>query len=503
MARTGGWIAVVLAAALLRLPLAAQEPRFSEQLTVREREILVDVPDSLAGDRLDPEDFLVLVDGAACRVTRTELAGSDWSIVVYVDRSLARPGTVFYSSLAFAKSVAGLTGLGTVELVVAGSDPRIAVAPTRETEPLRRALTDLAAEARVERDRSEGLAEAREALSPLIIRRQLDKLLGVLTSRRPSGPHAVLLVIDGFEVPSQEADAGGPAADFRRAARLLAAYGWTTIPVSMGRKGIGQEIAPRSEIEILREGTAPSSQSTSVPPLRYGRRRRPGPTTTLAFTGVIDLWLDPKTAMLRVFSQATAGTVIGFEEQLGPTLAALSRRRRIWIGDPDLPVDGSLHPLEVRVADKLHVEVLFPGVAVGLPGQAKVARAAEWLRSASPEETAEVRLENLLAGQPTAGDLPLVAAARRTPRGLELALEIAPLSLAESAPPGPIRISYAFPWDEGIATVHHEILPAGELAKGWHAVLPVDPPAGSRRMAVVVEVLGAEKWSGTTLQIAD
>jgi hypothetical protein len=506
MARIEAWIAAVLAAALLRLPLAAQEPRFSEQLTVREREIVVDVPDSLAADRLGPEDFLVLVDGAARAVTRTEPVGTDWSIVVYVDRTLASPGTVFYSSLALAKWIAELTRLGAVELVIAGSDPRVAVAATRSADPLRLALTDLAAEARVERDLGDVLAATREALSSLAIRRQLDKLLGLLTSRRPSGPHAVLFIVDGLEASSQGALAGGPDAEFPRAGRLLAAYGWTTLAVSLGRSGSGQAIAPRSEIEILREGTAPSSQSTSVPPLWYGRYRQPGTPSTLAFTGVIELWLDPRTAALRTLSQATAGTVIGFEEQLGPTLADLSRRRRIWIADPDLPPDGGLHPLEVRIVDRVHVDFLFtglPGAAVSFPGPSKPARTQQWLGSASPEEIADVRLDNLLAGQPAAGDLPLVATAARTAKGLEIRLAIDPLSLTEPAPAGPVRISYAFPAGEGTAAAHHEILPAGDLVQGWHGALTVVPPAGSRRLAVVVEALNAGRWFGRALPIPD
>jgi hypothetical protein len=500
MTRTRRWTAAGLAAVLLGLPLAGQDPRFSGQLTIREREILVDVPDLLAEERLVPGDFQVLVDGQPREVTRTEPAAGDWTTVIYVDRVLASPGTVFYSGLALANHTRDLTRLGTVEVAVASSDPRVAVAPTREAEPLQQVLTDLAAEARVERDRSEGRAAA--GPSPLQIRRQLDKLLAFLTARRPTGPHAVFLVMDGLDLSPEEiaalgseapAEPGTPAGAFR----LLAAYGWIAIPVPLRKEGIGTEIAPQSEIEIFRQSSAPSKHQSGVPPILPGR---PPQKTTLAFPGVIDLFIAPKTAVLRILSQATAGTVIGFEEQIGPTLAALSQRWRIWIVEPDAPVDGRLHSIAVSLSTRMKVDVPFGSIAVGPARKVKQVRAPEWIRSSTPEGIAEARLENLLAGHPADGDLPLTAVVRRTPAGLELSIEVPPLQLPGSTPSSPVRISYAFPEEEG-AAVHHETLPGGDLEKGWRRTLIVAPLPGSRQIAVVVDALGPERWTGKVLAI--
>ena len=61
---------------LLVLPggLPAQPPEtFSENLIVREREILIDLPESF--DRLEPQGIRVLVDGTPREVTRAERAG--------------------------------------------------------------------------------------------------------------------------------------------------------------------------------------------------------------------------------------------------------------------------------------------------------------------------------------------------------------------------------------------------------------------------------------------
>jgi len=497
---------LALAAAALRLPLAAQEPRFSGQLTIREREILVDVPDLLEGDRLAAGDFQVRVDGQPREVSRAAPAAGAWTVVVYVDPALASPGTVFYSGLALANRAADLTRLGTVELVVADPEPRVTVPPTREPLPLHQALADLAAAARVERDRAGGLAAA--GPSPDRIRGRLDELLLWLTARRPAGPHAVFLIMDGPDLTPEQtaalgspAPAGGPetvAAVFQRTARLLAAYGWVAIPVPLRKEQVGAPIAPRSELDIFRETTAPSSQSTSLPPIRPSRRSQ---KTTLAFPGVLDLFLAPQTAALRLLSQATAGTLLGFEEQIGPTLAALVRRWRLWIPEPDAPADGRLHPLAVTVADQTQVGVVAFQLDVGLPGRRKDTRSPLWLRSGTPEEIAEMRLAALLAGQAgTGGELPLSAAARRTPAGLELQLAVAGLP-AESAE-GPLRISYAVP-TEGGSIFHHAVVAAGDLGKGWRGTVAVAPPPGSRRLAVVVEALGAEKWAGRVLPVGD
>jgi hypothetical protein len=302
--------AALLAALLFPSGIPAQqqpgETTFSESLTVREQEILVDLPDTIDGNRLDPEDFRVLVDGVPREVTRAEPA-SDWTIVLYVDQVLARPGTVFYSTLALANHARELARTGTVEVVVAGSDPRVVLPATREEKSIKQTLTDLSAAARVERDIREGRqgregpAKGEGAPSVEQARRQLDKLLAFLASRRPSGPHAVFLVAGGPDLtPEQTAlleqkddPAAAAASVFHSASRVLAAYGWVTLPVPLRRDGIGVEIAPQSGLERIRQSGAPSGQQNGVPPIIPSRPPR---ETTLNWTGVIDLATAPETA---------------------------------------------------------------------------------------------------------------------------------------------------------------------------------------------------------------
>lgn len=482
-------------AALAVAAMDAQTQRFTERLTIREREILVDLPDELQKKAFKPGDFQVLVGGQPREVTRAEpVAAADgeppWTIVVYVDRVLASPGTVFYSGLALSARGADLTSLGSVEVVVADSDPRQALAPTREARRLKRTLTDLSAAARVDRDRRD--RRPAPPAEPAQLGRQLDKLLAFLAAHPPAGPHAVLLVADGLDLPDEQIaalDRGSPgapqtvAAALQRTARLLAAYGWVAVPVPLRKEQAGTPASMRSDLETFRENSA-GSHSGSLPPTIVFAPHKP---TSLAFPGVIDLMIAPRTAALRALARPTAGTVIGFEVQLDEVLRAFKRRWRVWLTEPDKPVDGLLHSL-----------------AVALPGRLEAVRAPEWLRSSTPEEIAEARLENLLAAKPNDGKLPLTATVAGMAAGtaeLELRLELAPLQLPEGAPPGPLRISLAWSGADGAPRIHHRIVPGVDLAKGWRYAEPLAPPAGARRLAVIVEALGPESWGGTVVSV--
>ncbi len=209
---------------------------------------------------------------------------------------------------------------------------------------------------------------------------------------------------------------------------------------------------------------------------------------------MIDLATAPETAALRVLSRASGGTVLGFEQQIEPALAALSTRWRLWIGDPDEPVDGRLHTVAVRLPDQMQVVAFFFPIAINLPGGARrTARPQAWLRFSTPQEIAEARLEGLLSGRDVpGGDLPLTAGLHRTASGLEIRIDVAPVQ--NPARPGPVRIS----WGCSDGGVRHQIVPVESLEKGFLQTIWIEP---CRRIAVVVEALGPERWAGKVLEI--
>lgn len=484
---TGRWPRrFLLLAALLAAPGVAQPPEtFSEQVFVREMELVVDLPDVLQNNGWKPGDFQVLVDGQPREVTRVEPVADaadprPWNVVVYVDEVLASPGTVFYAGLALAEQAAGLTGLGNVEVVTAASDPVAVLPATREARTVDEVLTGLSAKARVERD--QGLKRP-----GLPAARQLEKLVAFLTARRAAGPRVLFLVADGFEVTAQESallegqSAAAPApgsaiAAFRDTARLLAAYGWVTVPVPLRKEGLGLPRSTVSDVDRIRAST----EGYGVPPVILIPRR----STSLVYEGVIDVLVEPQTAPLRALARPTTGTVVGYDVQLGPLLADLSRRWRVWVAAPDT-VDGRMLPVEVRI-----------------PGRSKDVRAQEWVRSGTPEGVAEARLRNLLAGEPPTGGLPLEAEARDVaPSTLEIRITAAPFKTAGPATPGPVRISYAFTGGDDTVHLRHQLVPADGVAeRGWSHTARVEIPAGTRKVAMVVEDLATETWNGRVLR---
>ncbi len=371
---------ITIAAAVAAATAAAQPPQFSEQLTVRERPILVSLPDNLARARLQSGDFQVLVDGQPREVTRAEPlsapGGAPWTIVVYVDEVLAGPATVFASEVALAGHARELSRLGGVEVVrAAGPSPSVVLPATLEARSVEGKLASLASAARIERDRDGG--KKRPAPSAAEVGQQVDALVAFLAAHKAAGPRLLFLVADGMDLPAEQVaalsgnggnsgggapeTAAGPAASFRNAARTLAAEGWIVVPLSVRPGSPGQPTMPRTNLEQFRESAAPSSHTNGPPPDLPPHRRQ---ETPLSYSGVIDLASEPRMATLHTLAEATAGTVVGFEVQLASLLAELPRRWTIWVTVPETKEGaGALHTLTVK-----------------LPGKQADARAPGWVR---------------------------------------------------------------------------------------------------------------------------
>ncbi len=380
---------VTLAVAAITVTVTAaaaqQPPQFSEQLTVRERPILVSLPGNLANARLQSGDFQVLVDGQPREVTRAEPlsapGGAPWTIVVYVDEVLASPATLFASEVALAGHARELSRLGSVEVVTAaGPAPRIVLPATLEARAVEGKLASLGSAARIERDRSSGKKRAAPAADQ--VGRQVDALLAFLAAHPASGPRLLFLIADGMDLPAdqvavlaskpamrmpamppprrRQARRGDPAVTFRHAARILAAQGWTVVPLAVRPESPGNPTMPRTNLELFRESANPSGHANGPPPDLPPHARK---TTPLSYSGVIDLASEPRMAILHTLAEATAGTVVGFEVQLAALLAELPHRWTIWITVPETKEGaGDLHTLTVK-----------------LPGRQTDARAPAWV----------------------------------------------------------------------------------------------------------------------------
>ena len=361
----------LVAGLVLTAGAGAQSPKtFSGQVDIREREILVSLPSNLAKARLHPHDFQVLVDGQPREVARAERVSAPWTVLVYVDRVLASPATAFSSEVTLADHARDLTRLGTVEIAVAGPDPRTSLPPTRDSRLVELTLANLSATARKERDR----APAGQGGPPAGpgSRQQLDKLLANLASRHPAGPRVLFLVADGADLapaevalleggtPPPPGSPEGTATAFLDAGRRLAAQGWVVIPMAVKPGDPGTPIAPRSDLDRVNESASPSQHTNSGPPTLRSQHLA---STSLAYPGVLALSTEPRLAPLRALAEGTAGVVIGYDVQLPALFTELPRRWTIWVAEPAAPADDRLHTLSVQ-----------------LPGRNAEARAPRWLR---------------------------------------------------------------------------------------------------------------------------
>src|SRR5579872_598286 len=289
--------ATITLAAIATVTAAAQPPQFSEQLTVRERPILVSLPDKLANARLQSGDFQVLVDGQPREVTRAEPlsapGGAPWTIVVYVDEVLAGPATLFASEVALAGHARELSRLGGVEVVTAaGPSPSVVLPATLEARSVEGKLASLASAARIARDRDGGRKRPDTSAADAV--RQVDALVAFLAAHKAAGPRLVFLVADGMDLPAEQVAAlagnvggapeatAGPAASIRNAARTLAAQGWIVVPLAVRAGSPGQATMPRTNLEQFRESAAPSSHTNGPPPDLPPHRRQ---ETPLSYSG--------------------------------------------------------------------------------------------------------------------------------------------------------------------------------------------------------------------------
>lgn len=440
---------------------AAEPPpeTFTEDVTVREASVVVDVPATLRRRALVPAEVRVFEDGQPRPVTRVEPFPGRADLVVWLDGPLARGATRFESALALARQAAGLAGAGTVEVVTAAPEPKVELPATDSAERLAAVLGEIAARARREAD---GPPQGSDVKT---VRRQLDRLLLYLAGRQTEGPHLLLYVADG-------SDAAAVQPLFAEAGETLAAYGWTVVGFAVKSSDPGE---PKRGLTDTNRVIDTTSRRDDPPPPIF----QPKPTN-LEYDKVLDAFVQSGSASLRALSQPTAGTLVAIERQLGTFLRALPERRRVWY--LPTPPDGRDHTLEVRLA-----------------AGGKVLRGQTRARSATPQALAEVRLRALLLGDAARGDLPFTA---RLAAGGERRLE---LHLAASDKPtvvGPLRLSVAY---EGAAgpTFHHEMLKEGLVAEGdWKRAVPVAVPPGSRRVAVLLEDLGRSEWDGEVLDVA-
>jgi|CXWL01.1.fsa_nt_gi hypothetical protein len=483
-------LALALVALTAAPPSRAADPTYQESLDVRELEVTVGLPD-LAKSRLgklDSKAFQVLDDGIACAVTRAVPVGPSggqgpgpWSVIVYVDRALARRDTVARSLGALAGRAQDLVRLGRVEIVVADPIPIVALTASGDPEAI---ATTLAEVARRAAPTAAGEGDPAEAPTLDRVRNQTARLLTALAGRDPAGPRVLLVVADASEAQLTESGRGQLPANllqqFPEAGQALASFGWSVVTVA---------IAPEPPLPTAPGKPAPVDDFDRFRETAQGNQREVTFAIGKGDAGKADFDLDravanafePRGALVRALARESGGGVVQSVVALERTLAELGQRWQLVYRAPGKP-DGRLRPVEVRL----------------LPEDTRLT-SPRWRRSGTPEQVGRARGIDLLAGGGAAmANLPakidLVSGLTGRP---VIRVQLAAPTTGQPSLVGPLRVTLVFDAGGGEPVAQVEMPYEGQLVAGGEPYeLPLVIDATVQRVAAVVEDLATGAWSG-------
>jgi tetratricopeptide (TPR) repeat protein len=444
----------------------------------------VEAPADLALD-----DFTVLWDGASLPLVDLATGAEDrepWRLVVYIDRVLSSNHTVRWAAMELAERARRLTELGEVEIVVAEPEPRRVLAPTRDTELIDGSLSGvfLAPAGTVElvSRREEFLiaypdgphdpvateiARRADRDERLLLRRQMDRLLGwIVDSEPPTSRRAVLLVGDGWDLDPGKFYAGPGAAppvgpphsdlhhDTRELAETLAAYGWIVAPLAPPAPPVG---AGRFGAFVLPDVTFPWLFAVKLRSLEVSELGN-----SLRAQGLLDRAVEtykkavyhyydhPKTAKRQAVALVALGETLELQQKgtaaraafrtatvFNPALQARFPFAAARLLAPHEPLEAlaelttgnlaadpdTLDHLLLSLAQRLRLTAQLPGIPDDALHQLDVRlhrsgfehRFAPVARWGTPPAIAELRLRRLLDGEPTIGELELTASLTEEP----------------------------------------------------------------------------------------
>lgn len=442
-------------------------------------------------------DLMVLEDGQLRPVVELAPLSLPWRIAIYVDRVLTGSRTLRAAAGALAERAAELAALGTVEVIVAEPQPRLALGATRNVKAIDEALSKLwltgegRDDVRLLRQRfqdgqmEEQIGEAEEGddsadrvqsaigSEERLVRRQLDALTEWLVAQESGGPRVLLVVSDGFDVDparfyrplstgTEPAAEGALEKVALASAQTAAALGWTALPLPMGNSALP---------DLRRLRNRPTPQTPIGGTITLGRKKPPaGPAETRP---ALPALLAPEQP-LTWLAESTGGEVLREPHELTGALTRL--RSRFWLRyEAPRELDGRSRDVAVQTAR--------PDLTL---------KARRWDVAGIPEAVGVARARRLLDGEEDGGGLEI--SVRIQPAGdagegtLDLRLESPDVS-------HPLRLTVAGP-DGG--TVLHHILTAADLAGSEPGVyrLAAPLPEEEDTVAVIVEPLDGGAWGG-------
>jgi VWFA-related protein len=493
----------------LLVPATLSSPAAAQGLSaaaVRELPVLILDRQGEAPRTVAVSDLNVIENGKPWPALSLAPVSQPWRIVIWADRVLSGSRTLRAAAGTLAEQARALAALGTVEVVVAEPQPRVALDPTRDVQAIDEALSKLWLESegrddlrvlrrrfRDERpEKEEGGEPGARAVAAIdaevhVVRRQQDAFAEWLLAQGSGGPRAVFLVSDGYDVdparfyrttllsPGEKPPAGDLETTGLETARTVAALGWTVIPVPMGDSTLPdlRRVKPRSTLKAPIGGT-----------ITLDRRREPSPDQPAPPPAL----LAPQQP-LTWLAEATGGEMVLQASALAGALVHL-RSRSLLRWEAPLAVDGRPLPLEVITSRPDLVVKARRWDVAGIPEAVGASRAAHLL--ADEEEGLGLEISARLQPDPAAAPAPAGPAGERKAI-LDLRVE------SPKLPTGPLRVTVA-----GLSggAYHHLLEPAdraGTEPGVYHLGIPL--PEGDV-VAVLLEPLNGGPWGGQVVSLA-
>ncbi|MEE2775256.1 MAG: VWA domain-containing protein [Acidobacteriota bacterium] len=474
------------------------------QARAESAELVVSVAAIRSGDPtsdIEVADLTVAIAGEP--VPSIELLPLSWGsvprVVLYVDHSSARAGTIQRVARGLVAESAEITDLGPIEVVEADPVPRPAPRVSRK-EDLDRILNRLFLRREpvdeVRALRRAYLSEIREGTEPPLElaanaysaevelrHQQIDRLLDWVASEGPArGPRALVLVndnlalqardfyFDGLEVPSGATLRWAPEPSPTELGRALAAFGWTL--------GILDESAVGDSGRLR---YAPTEELPVGFRLRLGGRRDPVEVDEGSDLG----WDRRAAAATAAAAEPTGGEVIAAVAEIRPWLEGLRSRRGLRIGGVQLEW-GELVTLEVSPTRQLDVSA--PTV----------------LGRGAPEAIAAMRARKALSGEATDADVQVRSAIEFDPErlgdtGSRLEARVDLFELREqlgALDEVTFRVTIGVHLDNNELLLRHEVVPDVSVSglDEWLYETSLRLPTETDGAVVVVELLEDAVW---------
>jgi hypothetical protein len=195
------------------------------------------------------------------------------------------------------------------------------------------------------------------------------------------------------------------------------------------------------------------------------------------------------------YAEESGGEVVVDEHALPRTIERLGQRVHLTY-QVSRPPDGKIHEVSVT-ARRGGLEVVAP----------------HQVASVTPEAMSAVRARTLLTGDEAGGEISIRAQVVQDTQAttkpdewigrVDIDMDVAELHLTSTEKPVDLRVTLALVLPDGRIFVSQQAVNGQDLSRAgrWSYTIPLRLPAGSQKLAVVVDELAYGRWGGAVSKL--